>query len=100
MTLILMGVIDPFELVAPFFLMFLSFYVAALLGNVGMIILIRVDTRLHTPNYYFLSHIALLDACCISFITPRILATLTAAKMTISYGRFSSPSVQVWDVIC
>lgn len=87
MALILADFTDHFELVLPFFLMFLSFYLATLLGNVGMIILIYVDTQLRTPNYYFLSHIALLDACYTSFVTPQILATLTTAKMAISYGR-------------
>lgn len=70
--------------------MFLSFYLATLLGNEEMIILIQVDTQLHTSNYYFLSHIALLDACYTSFITPQILATLTSAKMATSYGHYSA----------
>ncbi|XP_039101028.1 olfactory receptor 9I1-like [Hyaena hyaena] len=84
---ILMGFTDFHMLEVPLFLMFLIFYIITLLGNVGMIILIQVDIQLHTPMYFFLSHLALLDACYASVITPQILATLATGKMAISYGQ-------------
>ncbi|KFO21684.1 olfactory receptor 9I1 [Fukomys damarensis] len=84
---ILVGFTDHPSLEAPLFLVFLSFYLVTLLGNVGMIILIQVDARLHTPMYFFLSHLALLDACYASVITPQILATLATGKTAISYGQ-------------
>ncbi|KAM4845201.1 olfactory receptor 9I1-like [Thomomys bottae] len=71
----------------PLFILFLSFYLVTLLGNVGMIVLIRVDLQLHTPMYFFLSHLSLLDACYTSVITPQILATLATDKTVISYSR-------------
>ncbi|XP_062951515.1 olfactory receptor 9I1 [Cynocephalus volans] len=84
---ILMGFTDHPKLEIPLFLVFLSFYLVTLLGNVGMIILIQVDIQLHTPMYFFLSHLSLLDACYASVITPQILATLATGKTVISYGR-------------
>ncbi|XP_003801437.2 olfactory receptor 9I1-like [Otolemur garnettii] len=84
---ILVGFTDHPELAALLFLVFLGFYLVTILGNVGLLILIRVDVRLHTPMYFFLSHLALLDASYASVITPQILATLATEKTVISYGR-------------
>jgi olfactory receptor len=56
------------------------------MGNLGMIILIQVDIQLHTPMYFFLGHLSLLDACYSSVITPQILATLVTGKTVISFG--------------
>ncbi|XP_058383439.1 olfactory receptor 9I1-like [Diceros bicornis minor] len=84
---ILMGFTDYTKLEIPLFLMFLSFYLVTLLGNVGMIILIQVDVQLQTPMYFFLRHLSLLDACYSSIIIPQILATLAKGKMVISYSQ-------------
>nr|XP_027800126.1 olfactory receptor 9I1-like [Marmota flaviventris] len=83
---ILTGFTDHPNLETPLFLVFLSLYLVTLLGNLGMVVLIRVDGQLHTPMYFFLSHLSLLDACYSSVVTPQILATLTTGKMVISYG--------------
>nr|XP_005891194.1 PREDICTED: olfactory receptor 9I1 [Bos mutus] len=84
---ILMGFPDYPELEIPLFMAFLSFYLVTLLGNLGMIILIQEDVRLHTPMYFFLSHLSLLDTCYTSVITPQVLATLAAGRTVISYGQ-------------
>ncbi|XP_055994648.1 olfactory receptor 9I1 [Sorex fumeus] len=84
---ILIGFMDYPNLEIPLFLVFLAFYLVTLLGNMGMVILIRVDTQLHTPMYFFLSHLSLLDACYTSVITPQILATLATGQTVISYGQ-------------
>ncbi|XP_069326726.1 olfactory receptor 9I1-like [Eulemur rufifrons] len=84
---ILVGFTDHPELAVLLFLVFLSFYLVTILGNVGLIILIQVNVQLHTPMYFFLSHLALLDACYASVITPQILATLATDSTVISYSR-------------
>ncbi|XP_054419615.1 olfactory receptor 9I1 [Pteronotus mesoamericanus] len=84
---ILMGFTDYPRLESLLFLVFLNFYLVTLLGNVGMIILIQLDVQLHTPMYFFLSHLSFLDACYTSVITPQILATLATDKTVISYGQ-------------
>ncbi|XP_007519541.1 olfactory receptor 9I1-like [Erinaceus europaeus] len=84
---ILMGFTDYPGWEIPLFLVFLGFYLVTLLGNLGMIVLIQVDTQLHTPMYFFLSHLSLLDACYTSVITPQILLTLATGKTVIAYGQ-------------
>ncbi|KAL1788118.1 olfactory receptor 10, partial [Sigmodon hispidus] len=83
---ILMGFTDHPEWEIPLFLLFLSFYLVTVLGNLGMVLLIQVDAQLHTPMYFFLSHLSVLDACYTSVIIPQILSTLATGKTVISYG--------------
>ncbi|XP_008053674.1 olfactory receptor 9Q2 [Carlito syrichta] len=71
----------------PLFLLFLSFYLATLLGNAGMIILIRKDHQLHTPMYFFLSHLSLVDISYSSVIVPQMLAVLWEQGAVISQAR-------------
>ncbi|XP_016055930.1 PREDICTED: olfactory receptor 9I1 [Miniopterus natalensis] len=84
---ILVGFTDYPRLETLLFLVFLNFYLVTLLGNVGMVILIQLDVQLHTPMYFFLSHLSFLDACYTSVITPQILATLATSKTVISFGQ-------------
>ncbi|XP_004471142.1 olfactory receptor 9Q2 [Dasypus novemcinctus] len=69
------------------FLVFLSFYQVTLLGNAGMIILIRKDRRLHTPMYFFLSHLSFVDICYSSVIIPQLLVVLLEHGAVISQTR-------------
>ncbi|XP_012667895.1 olfactory receptor 9Q2 [Otolemur garnettii] len=71
----------------PLFLPFLGFYLATLLGNAGMILLIRRDRRLHTPMYFFLSHLSLTDICYSSVIVPQLLAVLWEHGVAVSWAR-------------
>ncbi|KAM4848600.1 olfactory receptor 9Q2 [Urocitellus parryii] len=71
----------------PLYLVFLSFYLTTLLGNAGMILLIRKDRRLHTPMYFFLSHLAFVDICYSSVIVPQMLAVLWEHGLAISQAR-------------
>ncbi|XP_037377237.1 olfactory receptor 9Q2 [Talpa occidentalis] len=74
----------------PLFLVFLSFYLFTLLGNAVMIVLIRKDRRLHTPMYFFLSHLAFVDICYSSVIVPQLLAVLWEHGSVISLARCSA----------
>uniref|UniRef100_A0A8C8VFI3 Olfactory receptor n=1 Tax=Pelusios castaneus TaxID=367368 RepID=A0A8C8VFI3_9SAUR len=66
--------------------LFLLMYLLTLVGNLGMIILIRLDSRLHTPMYFFLSHfnLSFLDICYISTNVPQLLVNLSTRRRTIS----------------
>ena len=44
------------------FVLFLGMYLITVLGNLLIILLIRLDPHLHTLMYFFLSHLALTDA--------------------------------------
>ncbi|XP_037696782.1 olfactory receptor 9Q2 [Choloepus didactylus] len=71
----------------PLFLVFLSFYLVTLLGNAGMIMLIHKDRQLHTPMYFFLSHLSFADICYSSVIVPQMLAVLLEHGTVISQAR-------------
>ncbi|XP_070611019.1 olfactory receptor-like protein OLF3 [Erythrolamprus reginae] len=68
-----------------FFLAFLAAYLVTLLGNFMIITLVLLDSRLHTPMYFFLSQLSCLDICLSSVVVPKILVTLLRQHHTISY---------------
>ncbi|XP_014698992.2 olfactory receptor 5M8 [Equus asinus] len=82
---ILLGLTNSLELQIPLFLLFLAIYMATVAGNLGMIILIQVNARLHTPMYFFLSHLSFVDLCFSSNVTPKMLEIFLSEKKTISY---------------
>lgn len=83
---VLMGFTDLPELQLPLFVVLLVIYLITLVGNVGMILLIKADSRLHTPMYYFLGHLAFIDLCYSSSIGPKMLQNLLVKKKTISFS--------------
>uniref|UniRef100_A0A9L0SNH1 Olfactory receptor n=1 Tax=Equus caballus TaxID=9796 RepID=A0A9L0SNH1_HORSE len=76
--------VDPaLELVL--FGLFSLFYTLTLLGNGVILGLICLDPRLHTPMYFFLSHLAIIDMSYASNNVPKMLANLVSQKRTISF---------------
>ena len=67
------------------FTAFLVIYVATLVGNIGMILLIKTDSSLHTPMYFFLQNLAFVDLCYTSAITPKMLQNFVGTKKSISF---------------
>ncbi|XP_072816770.1 olfactory receptor 9S13-like [Vicugna pacos] len=66
--------------------LFLALYVAAILGNLTMIVVITLDARLHSPMYFFLKNLSLLDLCYTSVIYPQALATFLSLSRVITLG--------------
>ncbi|XP_050192694.1 olfactory receptor 1052-like [Myiozetetes cayanensis] len=64
--------------------LFLGTYTLTLVGNLGLIVLIRVSPQLHTPMYFFLSALSFLDVCYSSTISPRMLLDLPAGPRAMS----------------
>ncbi|CAM4679623.1 unnamed protein product, partial [Lepidochelys kempii] len=56
---IFVGFTDHPDLQIPLFMLFLVMSVVSLMGNLGMIALIMVETQLHTPMYFFLSQMSI-----------------------------------------
>ncbi|XP_015718537.1 olfactory receptor 1052-like [Coturnix japonica] len=81
----LAGFGDRPELQEVLLVVFLIMYLINLMGNVGMILLINFEPRLHTPMYFFLSHLSFLDISLSSSITPKFLLSLLTGRRTISY---------------
>ncbi|XP_039079423.1 olfactory receptor 8K3-like [Hyaena hyaena] len=82
---ILMGITDRPELQAPLFGLFLIIYIVSVVGNLGMIILTKVDSRLQTPMYFFLRHLALTDLGYSTTVGPKMLVNFVVDQNTISY---------------
>ena len=55
------------------FTVFLVIYGTSMVGIIGMILLIKIDSRLQTPMYFFLQHLAFVDICFISVVTPKMM---------------------------
>ncbi|XP_061465539.1 olfactory receptor 5AR1-like isoform X2 [Rhineura floridana] len=82
---VLLGLVDSREMKPLCFIVVLIMYLVTLSGNIGMIILIRVDPQLQKPMYFFLSHLSFLDFGYSSAIAPKMLDNFLAEKKTISY---------------
>ncbi|CAD7680666.1 unnamed protein product [Nyctereutes procyonoides] len=76
--------VDP-KLEIFLFGFFLLFYSLTLMGNGLILGLIWLDSRLHTPMYFFLSNLAIVDMSYASSIVPKMLANLIMQKKTISF---------------
>ncbi|KAM9169204.1 olfactory receptor 14A16-like [Mergus octosetaceus] len=76
---------DTRELQLLHFALFLGIYLAALLGNGLILTAVACDHRLHTPMYFFLLNLALLDLGCISTTVPKAMANSLWDTRAISY---------------
>ena len=83
---ILLGLTDDPELQIPLFITFLAIYTITVVGNLGMILLILMDSRLHTPMYFFLSNLSLVDCVYASAVTPKVIEGFLTEKKIISYN--------------
>ncbi|XP_013001876.1 olfactory receptor 8K3-like [Cavia porcellus] len=82
---ILTGIIRHPKFRVPFFGLFLTIYITSVVGNLGMIILTKVDNRLQTPMYFFLRHLAFIDLGYSTAVGPKMLTNLITNKNTIPY---------------
>ncbi|KAM6076504.1 olfactory receptor 14A16-like [Chlamydotis macqueenii] len=83
---LLLAFADTRELQLLHFWLFLGIYLAALLGNGLIITAIACDHRLHTPMYFFLLNLSLLDMGCISVTVPKSMANSLWNNRVISYS--------------
>ncbi|XP_012884566.1 PREDICTED: olfactory receptor 5B2-like [Dipodomys ordii] len=83
---ILLGLTSDPNLQVPLFIIFLIVYIITLVGNLGLVLLILLDSRLHTPMYFFLGNLSLVDFCYSSAVTPKVMAELLMGDKVISYN--------------
>ncbi|XP_055460654.1 olfactory receptor 1361-like [Psammomys obesus] len=65
-------------------LLFLIMYLAAILGNLLIVLAIGTDSCLHTPMYFFLSNLSFVDVCFSSTTIPQVLANHILGSQAIS----------------
>ena len=82
---IFLGITNNIVNKVTLFTMVLLVYLINLLANLGMITLIRMDPQLHTPMYFFLSHLSFCDLCYSTATGPKMLVDLFAKNKSISF---------------
>ncbi|XP_070603784.1 olfactory receptor 5G9-like [Erythrolamprus reginae] len=75
------------------FIFFLIIYFIIFVGNFGIFLLIQIDSQLHTPMYFFLSNLSLVDLCYSSVVTPKMLIDFLRESKIIS---LSECATQMW----
>ncbi|XP_077604885.1 olfactory receptor 5B12-like [Crocuta crocuta] len=83
---ILVGLTNGPKLLIPLFLIFSFIYLVTLTGNLGMMVLILLDSHLHSPMYFFLSNLSLVDFGYSTAVTPKVMAGLLIGDEVISYN--------------
>ncbi|EDL12740.1 olfactory receptor family 1 subfamily E member 30 [Mus musculus] len=69
-----------------FYALFLAMYLTTVLGNLIIIILIILDSHLHTPMYLFLSNLSFSDLCFSSVTMPKLLQNMQSQDTSIPYA--------------
>ncbi|XP_028718038.1 olfactory receptor 145-like [Peromyscus leucopus] len=83
---ILLGLTDNPDLQIPLFLVFLVMYMITALGNLTLIILIVLNSHLHSPMYFFLFNLSFIDLCYSSVVTPKMLMNFLVKKNVIGFA--------------
>ncbi|XP_075034365.1 olfactory receptor 5M11-like [Mixophyes fleayi] len=84
------GLSDIPELQYPVFIIFLFIYFIIIFGNIGIVVVICLNSHLQTPMYMFLMHLSIIDIAYTSNILPKLLNMLITKNNTISF----------WGCIC
>ncbi|XP_036622247.1 olfactory receptor 7A10-like [Trichosurus vulpecula] len=82
---LLLGLSEKPEQQLPLFGLFLGMYMVTLFGNLLIMLAIGSDSHLHTPMYFFISNLSLVDLCLVSTTVPKMLANILTHSKAISY---------------
>ncbi|XP_064221583.1 olfactory receptor 5AL1-like [Aotus nancymaae] len=101
---ILLGLTDNPELQVILFGVFLLIYLVTVMGNLGLIVLIQISPQLHTPMYFFLSHLAFVDFYGTSAITPNTLVNSLCEIKSMSFYACAAQvccfiTFSVWELL-
>ncbi|XP_046498452.1 olfactory receptor 8S1-like [Equus quagga] len=80
------------------FVLFLGTYLLTLMGNLMMLLIIRADSHLHTPMYFFLSRLSFVDLCFSSVTVPKLLENLLSKRKIISKEGCLTQAFFVFDI--
>ncbi|XP_034885799.1 olfactory receptor 2G2-like [Mirounga leonina] len=83
---ILLGFSDYPQLWKVLFVIILIFYLLTIFGNTTIILVSRLESKLHTPMYFFLSHLSFLDISFTSSVIPQLLVNLWNPMKNITYS--------------
>ena len=83
---LLLGFSETPELQPLLFGLFLCMYLITVLGNLLIILAVSSDSHLHTPMYFFLSNLSLVDICFTSTTIPKMLLNIQTQSKAITYA--------------
>ncbi|XP_030042585.1 olfactory receptor 1509-like [Microcaecilia unicolor] len=83
---ILLGLSSNPDLQIIFFLLFLVMYLLTVTGNLLILITIYTESRLHSPMYFFLSHLSFVDLCFSTVTAPKVIINFLSQSKTISFS--------------
>ncbi|XP_064228220.1 olfactory receptor 2G3-like [Aotus nancymaae] len=83
---ILLGFSSETQVGMALFALFLLLYLTTLVGNGLIVMLIYLDSHLHTPMYLFLSVLSLVDMSYVTTTVPQMLVNMVCPQRTISWG--------------
>ncbi|XP_029437436.1 olfactory receptor 1020-like [Rhinatrema bivittatum] len=83
---VFLGLVDTPLLNALLFMTFAFIYLMTLAGNTTIILIIRLNSSLHSPMYFFLSFLALVEIWYTTTIVPKMLANFLQESKTISFA--------------
>ncbi|XP_077015231.1 olfactory receptor 13A1-like [Tamandua tetradactyla] len=87
------------QLLGAFSALFFLLYLTAFAGNCLILTAICLNPALHTPMYYFLTNMAIIDIVCTSTVIPKLLENLVGKSCTISYGGCMTQLFFLWWVL-
>ncbi|XP_014921850.1 olfactory receptor 4K2 [Lynx canadensis] len=82
---VLLGLSNSWKLQLFFFIVFSLFYVATMVGNSLIVITVIADSHLHSPMYFLLTNLSIIDMSLASFTTPKMIADYLTGHKTISF---------------
>nr|XP_019575411.1 PREDICTED: olfactory receptor-like protein OLF3 [Rhinolophus sinicus] len=83
---ILLGLSSCWETQISLFILFLAMYLVTILANFLLLLLIRLDNRLNTPMYFFLSVLSFVDICYSNSTVPQMLVHFLSARKSIPFS--------------
>ncbi|ELK24115.1 PREDICTED: olfactory receptor 3A1 [Myotis davidii] len=83
---LLLGLVETPELWPLIFVFFLFAYLVTVGGNLSILAAILMEPKLHTPMYFFLGNLSVLDIGCITVTVPSMLSRLLSHKREVPYG--------------
>ncbi|NXT76845.1 O10C1 protein, partial [Zapornia atra] len=84
MVFVILGFSHRPDMKVVFFILFLCIYIATVLGNLLILLVINMDPVLHTPMYFFLRNLSFLEICYTSVTLPRVMVNLLSSDASIS----------------
>ncbi|XP_069800192.1 olfactory receptor 5B12-like [Dendropsophus ebraccatus] len=82
---IIKGISEVPELQAPIFVLVLLIYLIVLVGNMSLLLLVCLDSHLHTPMYFFLANLSVVDTTSVTVTLDKILLTFITGDNTMHF---------------